>query len=41
MKKLRYGIVGCGGIAKAKHLPSTQKLGDVEIAALCALKAMP
>ena len=34
-KKLRYGIVGCGGIANAKHLPAIQKLEDVEIAAFC------
>ena len=34
-KKLRYGIIGCGGIAQAKHLPSIQKLGDVEFAAFC------
>jgi len=31
--KLRYGIIGCGGIARGKHLPSIKKLGDVEIAA--------
>jgi predicted dehydrogenase len=34
-KKLRYGIIGCGGIAKAKHLPSIKKLGDVEVSAFC------
>ena len=34
-KKLRYGIIGCGGIAKQKFLPSIQRLGDVEIAAFC------
>jgi len=34
-KKLRYGIIGCGGIAKGKHLPSIKELGDVEIAAFC------
>jgi predicted dehydrogenase len=34
-KKLRYGIIGCGGIAKQKHLPSTKKLGDVEVTAFC------
>jgi predicted dehydrogenase len=32
-KKLKYGIIGCGGIARGKYLPSIQKLGDVEIAA--------
>ena len=34
-KKLKYGIIGCGGIAKAKHLPSVKKLGDVEVSAFC------
>ncbi|MDR0569290.1 MAG: Gfo/Idh/MocA family oxidoreductase [Spirochaetaceae bacterium] len=34
-KKLTYGIIGCGGIALAKHLPSIQKLQDVEVAAFC------
>jgi predicted dehydrogenase len=34
-KKLKYGIVGCGGIAQTKHLPSIQKLGDVEVTAFC------
>jgi len=34
-KKLNYGIIGCGGIAKEKYLPSIQKLGDVEVAAFC------
>jgi predicted dehydrogenase len=34
-KTLRYGIIGCGGIANGKHLPSIQNLGDVEIAAFC------
>jgi predicted dehydrogenase len=34
-KKLRYGIVGCGGIAFGKHLPSLAKLKDVEVVAFC------
>ena len=34
-KKLKYGIIGCGGIAEGKYLPSIRTLGDVEIAALC------
>src|SRR5579862_8298747 len=33
--KLKIGIVGCGGIAKGKHLPSLSRLDDVEIAAFC------
>ena len=35
MKQLKYGIVGCGGIATGKYLPSIKKLDDVEIAAYC------
>ena len=27
MRKLRAGIVGCGGIANGKHLPAMQKSG--------------
>ena len=34
-KKLKYGIVGCGGIAKGKNLPSIKSLDDVEMAAFC------
>jgi predicted dehydrogenase len=34
-KKLKYGIVGCGGIANGKHLPALKKLQDVEAAAFC------
>jgi predicted dehydrogenase len=34
-KTLKYGIIGCGGIANGKHLPALNKLKDVEIAAFC------
>jgi predicted dehydrogenase len=34
-KKLKIGIVGCGSIANAKHMPSLTKLGDVEMVAFC------
>lgn len=34
-KKLRYGFIGCGGIAEGKHLPAVRRLGDVELAAFC------
>jgi predicted dehydrogenase len=34
-KKVRYGIIGCGGIANGKHLPSLQKMDDVETIAFC------
>jgi predicted dehydrogenase len=38
MKKLKIGIIGCGGIANAKHLPSLAKLNDlVELVAFCDL----
>jgi predicted dehydrogenase len=33
--KLRYGIIGCGGIAEGKHLPAISKLKDTEIIAFC------
>ncbi|OCT12343.1 oxidoreductase [Paenibacillus pectinilyticus] len=31
----RIGIIGCGGIANGKHLPSLSKLANVEIVAFC------
>ena len=34
-KKVRIGIVGCGGIANGKHMPSLKKLGNVEMVAFC------
>jgi|SRR5699024_2955747 len=34
-KKLKVGIVGCGGIANGKHLPSLSKLESVELVAFC------
>ncbi|HEY5586234.1 MAG TPA: Gfo/Idh/MocA family oxidoreductase [Ruminiclostridium sp.] len=34
-KKLKYGIIGCGGIASLKHLAGYAKMGDVEIVAVC------
>ena len=37
MKTLKAGIVGCGGIANAKHLPAMKKNGHFEIAAFCDL----
>lgn len=32
---MRIGIVGCGGIAEGKHLPSLAKIKGVEIIAFC------
>lgn len=37
MKKLRIGIVGCGGIANGKHLPAIKRNGNFEIVAVCDL----
>jgi predicted dehydrogenase len=34
-KKLRVGIIGCGGIANGKHMPSLAKLNTVEMVAFC------
>ncbi|MBQ9703935.1 MAG: Gfo/Idh/MocA family oxidoreductase, partial [Clostridia bacterium] len=34
-KKLRIGIIGCGGIANSKHMPSLAKLDNVEMVAFC------
>ncbi len=34
-KLFRIGIIGCGGIANGKHLPSLSKLTNVEIVAFC------
>ncbi|MBE1441546.1 Gfo/Idh/MocA family protein [Paenibacillus sp. OAS669] len=34
-KKLKVAVIGCGGIAKGKHLPSLAKLEQVELVAFC------
>ncbi len=34
-KIFRVGIVGCGGIANGKHMPSLKKLSNVQIVAFC------
>lgn len=39
VKKLRAGIIGCGGIANAKHLPAMKKSGLYEIRAFCDIIA--
>ncbi len=36
-KKVKVGIIGCGGIANGKHMPSLSKLSDVEMVAFCDL----
>lgn len=35
MDKIKAGIIGCGGIANGKHMPSLKKLSDVEMVAFC------
>jgi len=35
MAKVRIGIIGCGGIANGKHMPSLAKLNNVEMVAFC------
>ena len=34
---LKVGVIGCGGIANGKHLPSIKKNGLAEIVAVCDL----
>ena len=36
--KLRVAIIGCGGIANGKHLPSLKKLEQVEMVAFCDIE---
>ncbi|HOO29306.1 MAG TPA: Gfo/Idh/MocA family oxidoreductase, partial [Lachnospiraceae bacterium] len=36
-KKMKVGIIGCGGIARGKHLPAIRKQGNIEVAAFCDL----
>ena len=35
MKKLKIGIIGCGGIANGKHMPALRQLPNVEMVAFC------
>ena len=35
MDKVRIGIIGCGGIANGKHMPSLKMLDNVEMVAFC------
>jgi predicted dehydrogenase len=35
MEKVRVGIIGCGGIANGKHMPSLKKVPQVEMVAFC------
>lgn len=36
-RKVRVGIIGCGGIAGGKHMPSLKALDNVEMVAFCDL----
>jgi len=35
MSKVRIGIIGCGGIANGKHMPSLAKVQEAEMVAFC------
>ncbi|MFB5660226.1 Gfo/Idh/MocA family protein [Alteribacillus sp. HJP-4] len=37
-KKVKVAIIGCGGIANGKHMPSLSKLAVVELAAFCDIQ---
>ncbi len=34
-QKVRVGIIGCGGIANGKHLPSLKAVNEAEMVAFC------
>ncbi len=34
-KKLKIGIIGCGGIANGKHMPALSRVKEVEMVAFC------
>lgn len=38
-KIVRIGIIGCGGIANGKHMPSLKKVKDIEMVAFCDIIA--
>jgi predicted dehydrogenase len=35
MREVKVGIIGCGGIANGKHMPSLRKLENVKLVAFC------
>jgi len=37
-KKLRIGVIGCGGIATWAHMPAYENMDNVEIVAMCDIK---
>ncbi len=38
MMTIKVGIIGCGGIANGKHMPSLQKVENVEMIAFCDVR---
>jgi len=36
-RKLKVGIIGCGGIANGKHMPSLKQVAEAEMVAFCDL----
>ena len=34
-KKVRIGIIGCGGIANGTHMPSLKTVKEAEMVAFC------
>ncbi len=34
-RKVRIGIIGCGGIANGKHMPSLKQIPEAEMVAFC------
>jgi len=38
LKKVKVGIIGCGGIANHKHLPHLTKFNEVEVVAFCDIR---
>ena len=36
---VKVGIIGCGGIANGKHMPSLHKLPNVQMVAFCDIVA--
>ena len=36
-RRIKVGIIGCGGIANGKHMPALAKVADCEMVAFCDL----
>ncbi|MBE6696500.1 MAG: Gfo/Idh/MocA family oxidoreductase, partial [Ruminococcaceae bacterium] len=35
MRNVKVGIIGCGGIANGKHMPSLKQIAEVQMVAFC------